>query len=116
MKTNFIPRLGGGENPFKSSFSNLTNHVTGKVQLSQFAPSSGVEGVSFKNVMSETMNNVNQTISAPDALMHEAMTTGNVDVHDVMIANAKAELVVNIATQMTTKVIQAYDRILQIQI
>jgi len=48
--------------------------------------------------------------------MHEAMTTGSVDVHDVMIANAKSELVVNIAAQMTTKVIQAYDRILQIQI
>ena len=46
----------------------------------------------------------------------DAMTTGNVDVHDLMVANAKAELLVSVTTQVATKVVQAYDKILQIQL
>ena len=40
----------------------------------------------------------------------------NVDIHDVMTAMAKSEVSVNVATQMVGKVIQAYDRIMQIQV
>jgi flagellar hook-basal body complex protein FliE len=71
---------------------------------------------SFQQVMMNTLGQVNAIAQKPDAMVREAMTTGNVDVHDVMIANAKAELTVNLASQMTTKVIQAYDRLLQIQV
>jgi len=78
------------------------------------APPTG--GVSFKEVMGNTVSNVNNVIAAPDGLMKEAMTTGRVDIHEVMIANAKAELAVNMTSQIVTKVVQAYDRILQIQI
>lgn len=105
----FIPKLSitGLEAPFKA---NLTGHVR-KLQLEP-----EVKGPGFKDVMTNLVQNLNETTSAPDKLMHEAMTTGRVDVHDVMIANAKAELVVNVTTQVATKVIQAYDKILQIQI
>lgn len=77
---------------------------------------SDVPKTSFKAVMNQVVENVNETLGAPDKLMNEAMTTGSVDVHDVMVANAKSELAVNITTQVATKVVQAYDRILQIQI
>ena len=40
----------------------------------------------------------------------------NVDVHDVMTAMSKAELSITIATTVTGKVIQAYDKIMQLQI
>ena len=40
----------------------------------------------------------------------------NVDIHDVMTAMSKAELAVNITTTVTGKVIQAYDKIMQLQI
>ncbi|MBQ3818984.1 flagellar hook-basal body complex protein FliE, partial [bacterium] len=36
--------------------------------------------------------------------------------HDVMTAMAKSEIAVNVATQLTGKVIQAYDKIMQIQV
>lgn len=72
---------------------------------------------SFKNVMMDTLQGVNETLSAPEDLMQQAMTgTSGVDIHDVMVANAKADLAINVATQVTTKIIQAYDRLLQIQI
>ncbi|MEB3287807.1 MAG: flagellar hook-basal body complex protein FliE [Vampirovibrionales bacterium] len=132
MNTGYIPKIGasGIDNPFKATFGSNAFSArvsTDPLQMSQMIqmglhhldPSASVQSVqsgSFKDVLNNTLQNVNQTMAAPDALMHEAMTTGSVDVHDVMIANAKSELVVNIAAQMTTKVIQAYDRILQIQI
>jgi len=72
---------------------------------------------SFKGVMSGLTNNLNKDLNAPDQLLKDAMTGANgVDIHDVMTAMAKAEISVNIATQATTKVIQAYEKIMQISV
>jgi flagellar hook-basal body complex protein FliE len=71
---------------------------------------------SFQNVLSNTISGINETLTAPDTLMQQAMTTGGVDVHDVMVAGAKADLAINVTTQIATKVLQAYDRLLQLQI
>lgn len=71
----------------------------------------------FKGVMSGLVSNVNKDLNAPDQLLNDAMTeTNGVDIHDVMTAMAKAELSINVATQVTSKVIQAYDKIMQIQV
>ncbi len=108
MNSGYIPKLS------------LTGSTEAPLRLNGFAkmqmPSTEVQGPGFQNTLGKLVNNISQVTSAPDGLMQQAMTTGSVDVHDVMIANAKAELVVNITAQMATKVIQAYDKILQIQI
>lgn len=71
----------------------------------------------FKDVMSGLANNLNKDLSAPDKLLKSAMAgDSNVDIHDVMTAMAKAEISINVATQITTKVIQAYDKIMQISV
>ena len=71
----------------------------------------------FQSVMSGLVENMNTQMNAPDNLMKDVMMgSENVDIHDVMTAMAKAEIAVNIATTATGKVIQAYDRIMQIQI
>ena len=60
---------------------------------------------------------MNESMNAPDNLMKDVMMgSQNVDIHDVMIAMSKAELSVNIATTAVGKVVQAYDKIMQIQI
>lgn len=72
---------------------------------------------SFKDVMTGLANNLNQDINAPDGLLKSAMEgNSDVDIHDVMTAMAKAEISVNVATQITSKVIQAYDKIMQISV
>ncbi len=74
-------------------------------------------GADFKSVMSGLVDGMNQTMNAPDNLMKDVMMGNeNVDIHDVMVAMSKAELSVNIATTAVGKVVQAYDRIMQIQI
>jgi flagellar hook-basal body complex protein FliE len=111
MNTGYINKLSlGGVSPVNTFHNELTGHVR-RVRSPE-----GAEGVNFKSTLGNMLNGINETVTAPDALMHNAMTTGSVDVHDVMVANAKAELVVNITAQVATKVVQAYDRILQIQI
>ena len=71
----------------------------------------------FSSVMSGLVENLNTQMSAPDNLLKEAMMgSQNVDVHDVMTAMSKAELAISVATTVTGKVIQAYDKIMQMQI
>ena len=71
----------------------------------------------FSSVMSGLAENLNAQIEAPDNLLKDAMMgSENVDVHDVMTAMAKAELSVTVATTVVGKVIQAYDKIMQLQI
>lgn len=75
-----------------------------------------IDGPNFKNSLANVAQQLNTTVQAPNELMQQAITGGDVDIHQVMIANAKAELSLNIATQVVTKVIQAYDRVQQIQV
>lgn len=71
----------------------------------------------FKGVMSNLASNLNNQINAPDELMTKTMNGDtSVDIHDVMTAMAKAEISVSVATQITSKVIQAYDKIMQITV
>lgn len=71
----------------------------------------------FKQVFSGLLENFNSELNAPDNMLKDVMSGNqNVDVHDVMIAMAKSEVTVNIATQAVGKVINAYDRVMQIQV
>jgi flagellar hook-basal body complex protein FliE len=79
-----------------------------------FAPEPSKSG--FSNVLGNMVGELNTTMVAPDSLMQRAITTGDVDVHDVMMANAKADIAVNVASQVLTKIIQAYERVQQIQV
>lgn len=110
MNIGYIPKLSldGVKNPFQTG-------MTGQITKTQPSLDS-TEKSNFQNVLANTVQSLNDTVIKPDAMMHDALTTGTVDVHDLMIANAKAELLVSITTQVATKVVQAYDKILQIQI
>lgn len=71
----------------------------------------------FKQVFSGLVENFNTELNAPDNLLKDVMSGNqNVDIHDVMTAMAKSEISVNVATQAVGKVIQAYDKVMQIQV
>lgn len=75
------------------------------------------ETADFSAVMSGLVENLNQDISKPDDLLKDMMLGHkDVDIHDVMTAMSKAELGVTMATQITGKVIQTYEKIMQIQL
>lgn len=75
------------------------------------------EGKNFKDVLSGLVSNLNNDIQKPDQLLNDYMTgSSDVDIHDVMTAIAKADLGVTMATQMTSKVVAAYNSIMNISI
>ncbi len=71
----------------------------------------------FKSVFSGLVENFNNELNAPDDMLKDVMSGNtNIDIHDVMIAMSKSEITVNVATQAVGKVIQAYDKVMQIQV
>lgn len=72
--------------------------------------------VSFSDTMVNMTKSLNETANAPDTAMQDMLTGNGADIHDVMMAISKAEMSVTVATQITTKVVQAYEKIMAIQV
>ncbi len=70
---------------------------------------------SFKNVVADMMQELNEVTNRPQQLTQDAML-GKADVHDVMAAIAQSEITVQAATTITGKILQTYEKIMQIQI
>ena len=73
-------------------------------------------GVSFSQTLLDATKNLNETLNKPETVMEDMLQGNGADIHDVITAINKAELSVDVATKITTKVIQAYDKIMQIQV
>lgn len=71
--------------------------------------------VSFKDTMSSMINEINEVTQKPQQ-MADDMLQGKADIHDVMAAIAQSELTVQAATTITGKILQTYEKIMQIQI
>lgn len=90
-------------------FDRLASARVGRVET----PETG----DFKQVMSGLIEKFNTDLNAPDGMLKDVMSgSDDVDIHDVMTAMAKAEINVNVATQLTGKIIQTYDKIMQLQV
>ena len=90
-------------------FGNMPSARIGRVETP--------ETTDFKSVMSGLVEKFNSDLNAPDGMLKDVMAgNDDVDIHDVMVAMSKAEIAVNVATTATGKIIQAYDKIMQIQI
>ena len=75
------------------------------------------QGTDFKTVLSGLVSNLNHEVEKPDQLLtQQMMGNQDVDIHDVTTAIAKAELGINLATQVTSKVVTAYNTIMNISI
>lgn len=70
---------------------------------------------SFKDVVGDMMSQINEVTNKPEQLAQAAMQ-GKADIHEVMAAIAQSELTVQAATTVTGKILQTYEKIMQIQI
>lgn len=105
----FYPQIN-----FNSQMPRINNNMT-YGRISNIDDTQKTE--SFTDVLHSMVNNVNAQMNKPDELLSQA-ASGNseVDVHDVMVAMSQAEITLTVATNAITKVIQAYDKITQIQV
>ena len=70
---------------------------------------------SFKDVVGDMMHEMNEVTKKPEQMVQAAMQ-GKADIHDVMASIAQSELTVQAATTFTGKILQTYEKIMQIQI
>ena len=103
-------------NNFNPKISSLTTGLT--QGISGFGELTSVHkttGENFETVLSGMVQNINETVVAPDTLMEEAVL-GKADVHDVMAAISKSEIQINLAASVTKKILQTYEKVMNIQI
>lgn len=112
------------EQPYVNAMS-LTGPHTGNALRAGAVQGFGMGGVqqaqptgkgAFQNMLVDIAQNVNTTMAKPTQMLRETAANGTYDIHEVMLANSKADLTINIAAQFTTKIVQAYDRVTQIQV
>lgn len=114
MSSSYFPKYDLGS---RISGAKLDTGVNFNVPAARLDSIEKAEGTSFKDVLGGLVDNLNEQVNAPDNLLKDAMQGNkNVDIHDVMIAMSKSEISVNVATQIVGKVINAYDRVMQITV
>ena len=111
LNNGFVPKVTQFGNVNFTNLSSIGN--IGKISMDM--DTSGVE--SFGSVIKNMAQQLNTTMEAPDKMLTDAIQGVNgTDIHDVMMAISKAEIGVNIATSATTKIVQAYEKIMAIQV
>ena len=105
---------------------NVTNSQrflnTGNIeaQRTQLAPaplnSSGVEGKSFADTLKTAIGEVNQLQKVADQKMQDLATGKTDNIPDVMIAAEKADIALKLMVQVRSKIIDAYQEVMKMQV
>lgn len=77
---------------------------------------SGADGSSFKNMLLQSINDVNSMQQQADLAVETIMTGGDVDPASVLTAVQKADLAFRMMMQMRNKMMQVYQEIKDIRI
>src|SRR3989338_8065227 len=70
----------------------------------------------FGNVLGEMLGKVNGMMNKSDQLTEAAVTTGKVNLHEVMIAMAEEEVALCLTTQVAGKFISTVEKLTQMQV
>lgn len=73
-------------------------------------------GGDFKSVFTDMLGKVNGMMTKSEQLTEAAITTGKVDLHEVMVAMAEEEVALGITTQVASKFISTIEKLTQMQI
>lgn len=105
--------MGYGQMPGAPSPINLPKDA----QLHGYASATNeIDGKSFGETLSQMIGKANNLMGEPERLSVEAVTTGKVDIHEVMIALGKSEVAFKLMTSVNQKVIGAFDKLTSMQV
>ena len=74
------------------------------------------QGQSFGNVLGDMLGKVNKMMNKSEQLTEAAVTTGKVNLHEVMIAMAEEEVALGLTTQVAGKFISTIEKLTQMQV
>ena len=75
-----------------------------------------IAGTSFGGTLSSMLNRANDLMGKPEQLSIEAVQTGKVDIHEVMIALGKSEVAFKLISSVTQKMVGAFDKLTSMQV
>ncbi len=70
----------------------------------------------FSNILSEAIDNIEETEAAEQAANNALLTGESDDIHTALIAAQKAEIAVSYAVQIRNKLVESYDKIMNMQV
>lgn len=74
------------------------------------------KSTSFDNVFKEALDKVNDKQITSDAITEEFVNGGDVEVHEVMLANEEAKMSLQLAVQIRNKMVEAVKELMQTQL
>ena len=95
-----------------SSISNAVSSIQGIAKTGSATQSEN----GFSNILSEAIDNIEETEAAQQAANDALLTGESDDIHTALIAAQKAEIAVSYAVEIRNKVIESYDSILNMQV
>lgn len=102
---------GYGKMPMPPGMPDLGKQLYGHV-----GKSDSINTASFGDTVREMLNKANATMGKPEQLTIEAVKTGKVDIHEVMIALGKSGVAFKLITAVTQKVVGAFDKLSSMQV
>lgn len=95
---------------------NNISSVLSNNKISDFTTEKKTGSLEFGKILNDAINEVNDNQLYADE-MDRLMVAGEVDnVHEVMIAAQKAELTLNLAIEIKSKLMDAYKEIMRLQL
>ena len=73
-------------------------------------------GKSFASVLKDSLNKVNESQLTADSMTEKLAKGENVDLHQVMIAQQKANITLQATLEIRNKVIEAYQEMMRMQV
>ena len=75
-----------------------------------------MEGVSFSDYLADQVNHVNQTVVDADQRVADVTTGKSHNLHEMMVALNKAELSLQMLTQVRNKAVEAYKELMRMSL
>ncbi|HEY9721108.1 MAG TPA: flagellar hook-basal body complex protein FliE [Oscillatoriaceae cyanobacterium] len=113
-----IPPINAGTLPLQATqdpFSAFDVEFNNALKAPDLGPDAA-QGPSFADVLTGALEDVQKTQNASEKLAFDYATGKPVDVHQVMIAVAKADVAMNVASSVVTKVSSGLNTLLQTQV
>ena len=98
---------------------NFKSMIPGLPEIPQIPTLKGgvnIGGSEFKNVLGNMLGKVNNMMNKSEQLTEAAVTTGKVNLHEVMIAMAEEEIALGLTTQVAGKFISTVEKLTQMQV
>ena len=70
----------------------------------------------FKKILENAINKVNDTVGNAEKLSNDFATGKTSDIHHVIIAAEKADIMLQLTTEVRNKIVEAYREIMRMQI